>query len=583
MPRAQTLPLSAKKTTSNKTTQKTWEPREVDQALVDQLTESLNVSPVLSRILIARGVTSYDEAKAFFNPSHDQLHDPFLMEGMDKAVDRILAAMKERERIMVYGDYDVDGTTAVSLVYTFLSSIYHSVEFYIPDRQKEGYGISEAGIEKTADLGCTVMISLDCGIKANKMADLANKHHIDLIICDHHTPGTTLPEAWAILDPKQDSCSYPYDELSGCGIGFKLIQAISQKKKLDPEMIWSYLDLVAISIACDIVPITGENRVLASLGLQILNDAPRMGIRSLLHVSGLEGKVNIGNLVFQIGPRINAAGRMGHASNAVELLTATNQVDATEQATILHDRNARRTDADRQTTEEALELIAKDKSYKKKKTTVVFQSHWHKGVIGIVASRLIEQHYRPTIVLTESNNMLTGSARSVSGFNVYEAISECSDLLEQFGGHKYAAGLTLHPNNYEAFCKRFDEAVSARITAEQLVPKVTYDSEISLNDITPRFMNALKRMEPFGPGNMRPVFRTNEVWNKRSRLLKEKHLKLTVNQEGSRDFDAIGFNLGDWYTKLVEGQSLNACYVLEENHFRGQTTLQLNLRDINLP
>lgn len=546
------------------------------------LAEQLGISPVLARLLVQRGVDSFEKARDFFRPQLEQLHDPFLMKDMDLAVDRILQAIERKENILVYGDYDVDGTTAVSLLYSYLRGFHEQVGTYIPDRYTEGYGISYAGIDFASDNDVTLIIALDCGIKAIDKIAYARDKGIDFIICDHHRPGSEIPEAIAVLDPKREDCGYPYKELCGCGIGFKLIQALSSRKNLPETDIHPYLDLVATAIAADIVPITGENRILAHFGLKVINESPRAGIRAL--VDNLKKKsLDITDVVFIIAPRINAAGRMEHGQFAVDLLTERNLDEALRIAADIDRYNSERKELDRSIAEEALEQISRNRETEAF-TTVVYDEGWHKGVIGIVASRLIEKFHRPTLVFTKSGGKLAGSARSVRGFDVYNALQECQDLIVQFGGHKYAAGLTLEPENYPLFKKRFEEVVRKSISEEAMTPKLKVDCEIELSEITPKFYRVLKQFGPFGPGNMKPVFL--------SRGLRDNGYGKTVGQNGDHlkmslisakdlvTLDAIGFGLGEKYDLIKEGQPLQAAFTVESNEWNGHSRLQLNVKDL---
>ncbi len=555
---------------------------EVDDDAAEQLAQEININPIIARILIQRDITNFDEAKKYFRPALDQLHDPFLMRDMEKALDRIKLAIDGNERILIYGDYDVDGTTAVSLVYGFLKNFYTNIEFYIPDRYKEGYGISQTGIEYAAENEIKLIITLDCGIKALDMTNLAAEKNIDMIICDHHLPGDTLPNAYAILDPKMEDCPYPYKELSGCGVGFKLLQAFCEKFGYDPDLLYDYIDLVAVSIAADIVPITGENRVLAYHGLKKLNENPRLGLNALIKLAGIRNDVNISSIVFGIGPRINASGRIDHAKAAVDLLLADNFKTIESLAEVLDTKNLQRRNFDNTITTEAIEMIENDDLKKDHKTTVLYKDDWHKGVIGIVASRCIDKYYRPTIILTESNGKATGSARSVDGFDIYEAISQCSDLLEQYGGHMYAAGLTMDIGNVEAFKQKFERIVAEKITEEQLVPLIEIDSEIDLKDINFKFYNVLEQMAPFGPGNMQPVFVTQQLHvSGRPRILKNQHLKFYVKQnEDDVAMEAIGFGQADYYEMIASGMRFSMAYYIEENNYLNNKTLQLRVKDI---
>lgn len=548
-------------------------------AQVKSLSEAINVSGILSSLLLQRDIADFDEAKYFFRPKLDMLHDPFLMKDMDVAVDRIKHAIHENQKILVYGDYDVDGTTSVALVYDFLRNIYEHVSFYIPDRYTEGYGISFKGIDYADDNNFELIISLDCGIKAIDKVAYANEKNIDFIICDHHRPGDKLPAAHAVLDPKRNDCSYPFDELSGCGVGFKLMQALCIKNEIPIENLYEHLDLVAVSIAADIVPIVGENRVLAHYGLKKLNANPSVGLQALMNISGKRNNYDITSVVFTIGPRINAAGRISHAGASVDVLVSKDKAVAAAQASKINEHNIERRGLDTMISEEAFSMIAGGDE--EKRSTVLFKKDWHKGVIGIVASRCIEKSYKPTIILTESNNMATGSARSVRGFDVYEAIAECSDLLEQFGGHKYAAGLTLSLENVKLFQEKFEVVVSSTITEEQLVPQIDIDQKIDLDIITQKFFNVLNQMAPFGPRNMSPIFATDNIVATQLKKLRGDHVKFTAKQEGTdQTFVAIGFGFGKYFDLLSSGMSFSIAYTVEENDYLGNKSLQLYLKDI---
>ncbi len=546
------------------------------------LAKELNISPIVSSILIQRGITNFEESKTFFRPSLSQLHDPFIMKDMDKAVNRLCDAVFNKEKILVYGDYDVDGTTSVAMVYSFLIEFTDQVEFYVPDRYSEGYGISEKGVRWAVENGNSLMISLDCGILANDKVKLANSLNLDMIICDHHLPGDEVPEAIAVLDPKQDGCNYPFKELSGCGVGFKLLQGFCQQNTLPLEQLYNYLDLVAVSIGSDIVPIDGENRVLAHYGLKKLNQDPSPGLKSLRDISGIKNDISISDVVFYIGPRINAAGRLTHAKESVNLLVSQSEDDLAELAKVLNQRNAERKDFDKSITAEAIEMIEKD--FPTSKSSVLFKKDWHKGVVGIVASRCIEKYYRPTIILTESEDMVTGSARSIVGFDVHEAIGNCSQLLSQFGGHTHAAGLSLPLKNVDAFRAAFEEEVSKNVTNEQLIPKLNIDEKVDLSFINFKNHNIIKQMAPFGPQNLQPVFWSEDVFvKKKPRVIKDVHMKLKVFQEGSTDgIEAIAFGLGSWAEQISPLQPFQLAYYLEENEFQGNKTLQLNVKDIKL-
>jgi single-stranded-DNA-specific exonuclease len=548
---------------------------------IETLAAELKINPILIRLLVQRGITTYDDARNFFRPSLDHLHDPFLMKDMDKAVARIEEAIRQREKILVYGDYDVDGTTAVAIVYSFLKTLHGNIAYYIPDRYKEGYGISKQGIDWAKENGYSLIVTLDCGIKSLDKVDYANSLGVDFVICDHHRPANELPAAVAVLDPKRPDCPYPYKELSGAGIGFKLIQAISQQNNIPFSQIEQYLDLVAISIAADIVPITEENRVLAYFGLQKVNSQPRPGIKAILELCGIKKELTISDVVFTIAPRINAAGRIEHGNKAVELLVSKNEDAASFLGDDINENNITRKGLDQQITEQALKIVEEDTEFSSRKSTVVYSCDWHKGVIGIVASRLTERYYRPTIVLTRSNGHVSGSARSIKDFDIYNALESCSDLLDQFGGHMYAAGLTMKEENIEAFKQRFEEIVSSTITEQMLTREVEVDCVLNLADITPKFFKILKQFAPFGPGNMSPLFRSDGVRdNGRGRIVGNNHLKLSVIQDKRQStFDGIGFQLGHHHP-MIESEAFNIVYHIEENNFNGRTSLQLNIKDL---
>ncbi len=552
---------------------------------IDKLVYELNIHHVLANLLVQRGIKTFDEARDFFRPSLTNLHDPFLMKDMDKAVDRLETAIHNNEKILVYGDYDVDGTTSVALMYSFLKKLYRNMDYYIPDRYTEGYGISMRGIDYAAEQKISLVIALDCGIKAVEKIDYARQKGVDFIVCDHHTPGKTIPRAVAVLDPKREDCSYPYKDLSGCGVGFKLIQAYSQKNDLPFESITEYLDLLAVSIASDIVPITGENRILTYFGLKKLSEAPCTGLKAIKCVAGIEDReLTVEDIVFRLGPRINAAGRMESGKQAVDLLISHNPDEAIVLCDKIDSHNQNRRHIDKNITEEAIRSLQK-KNQKDSYSNVLYNPEWHKGVVGIVASRIIETYYKPTIVLTESNGYATGSARSVDGFDLYEAINACSDLLESFGGHMYAAGLTLKKENVPKLKERFEQVVRERITPEQLVPQVDIDVELDFKDITPKFYRILKQFQPFGPGNMNPVFFSENVAdNGQGRKVGAAgdHLKLNLIQEENPfdDMPAIAFCQGAKFERITGGNTFDIAYTLTENTFRGQTSLQLNIKDI---
>ena len=550
---------------------------------VQQLSKDLSIDDTLSKLLVQRGVSTFEEAKKFFRPSLEELHDPFLLKDMDLAVSRIEKAIASNENILIYGDYDVDGTTSVSLVASYLKTITTSISTYIPDRYDEGYGISYQGIDFAADNNFSLIIALDCGIKAIDKVAYATKKKVDFIICDHHKPGPKIPDAVAVLNPKRVDCSYPYDELCGCGVGFKLVQALASKRGQTIEDLTQYLDLVATAIAADIVPITGENRVLTYFGLQVINSNPRNGIKAI--IQEVHKKVlTITDVVFIIAPRINAAGRIKHGNAAVELLTESNFEQALEFAKAINQYNTERRVLDAQITKEALLQIEENKE-KEQFTSVVFNETWHKGVIGIVASRLIETYYRPTLVFTKSGNKLAASARSVKGFDVYEALEQCSEFIEQFGGHKYAAGLTLDPEMYTAFKNKFEEVVKNTIDRELLIPEITIDASLELSDISPKFFRILQQMGPFGPQNMKPVFSTTSVRDNgygKTVGADKSHLKLNIIYGADKKtYNAIGFGLGD-KMKFIQN-NFDIAYSLDENEWNGRTSLQLLLKDIKKP
>ncbi|NLF41728.1 MAG: single-stranded-DNA-specific exonuclease RecJ [Bacteroidales bacterium] len=577
--------------------QKRWVIKEAgDERKVKSLAEALNVDHHIANLLVQKGVSTFEEARVFFRPSLSDLHDPFLMLNMDKAIERIEKAFTNKEKILVYGDYDVDGTTAVALVYSFIRRFYKGFcDYYIPDRYKEGYGISIEGIDYAHKNNFSLVIALDCGIKACEQVKYASSLGIDFIICDHHRPGSEIPEAYAVLDPKQSNCPYPYKELSGCGLGFKLAQAYYTRHNLAIEELDEFLDLVAVSIAADIVPIDGENRTLAYFGLKKLNLRPRHGLESILLYSGItrtnppeevtvfNRELTISDLVFLIGPRINAAGRIDNGRNAVKLLISANDEASVRLGEIINNQNLERRQLDADITRQALEMIANSDDHQKAKTTVVFNPSWHKGVIGIVASRLTESYYRPTIVLTESNGLITGSARSVKDFDIYDAIDACSDLLEHFGGHKYAAGLSLKSENLGLFQEKFESIVASTITDQMLVPEIEIDSKIELTDISPKFFRILKQFAPYGPGNMAPVFITGGLVDRGfAKIVGNNHLKMNLTYPGvtNLDFNAIAFQQGEYYEKVLKGEPFYIAYHIEENEWNGNTSLQLNIKDM---
>jgi single-stranded-DNA-specific exonuclease len=552
-----------------------------EQQRIDQLAKTLKVDALVAQLLLQRGINNYDEAKMFFRPQLAHLHDPFLMKDMDLAVARIETAMARQENILVFGDYDVDGTTAVALVSSYLLQYYPNVATYIPDRYTEGYGISHQGIDFAEDNSFSLIIALDCGIKALEKVDYAKKKGIDFIICDHHRPGPQLPEAIAVLDPKREDCHYPYDELCGCGVGFKLIQALASRQGVGIEALIPYLDLVATAIGADIVPITGENRILAHFGLRVINSSPRAGIRAIIDQIN-KSELSITDVVFIIAPRINAAGRMEHGQHAVNLLTATDGDIAKSIAKDIEQFNTDRRNLDQEITLEALGQIEQNKE-EDRFTSVVYKDTWHKGVIGIVASRLTETYYRPTLVFTKSGNKLAASARSVKGFDVYHALEECSDCIEQFGGHKYAAGLTLLEEQYEAFKLRFEQVVSESIDPNILIPELTADAQIGFDQINPKLLRILQQFAPFGPGNMTPVFMSEQLADTGfAKQVGEKgaHLKVSLTQQGYGPFGGIGFNLGNMIELVSEKKTFSALYTLEENEWQGNISIQLKIKDL---
>jgi len=571
--------------------EKTWKVKEQGNPIVvRQLSQELGIDSVLANLLAQRGIDSYDKAREFFRPDLSMLHDPFLMNDMDKAVERLHKAVETGEKILIYGDYDVDGTTAVSLVYSFLRHHTDKIEYYIPDRYDEGYGLSYKGIDCANSHGCTLIITLDCGIKAVEKVKYASSFGIDVIICDHHLPDEELPAAVAVLDPKREDNTYPFDDLSGCGVGFKLVQAYAQKYNIPFEKVAPLLDLLAVSIASDLVSVTGENRVLAFYGLKQLNENPRKGLRSIIKLSGLEKhSITIDEIVFKIGPRINAAGRMESGRTAVDMLTSRDEDDALEIGVAINAHNDDRKRIDREITEEALEMVRSIPGFENRKSTVVYNPNWHKGVVGIVASRLVEAYYRPTIVLSKSNGFITGSARSVAGFDLYEAIESCSDLLENFGGHTYAAGLTIREENFEEFCERFEAFVADKIADVQLTPIIDIDSYLDFKQITPKFFRLLKLFQPFGPGNASPVFITENVYDNGngrkvgaadSGLLKHLRLELIQEDEPYHHIPAIAFNMSEHFDHIQAGNPVDICYSIAENYYRGIANIQLRVRDI---
>ncbi len=558
-----------------------------EEKKVEELAKKINCNHIITNLLLQRGIESVEAAQVFFTPSLNMLHDPFLMKDMDKAVERLDKAIAHDEKILIYGDYDVDGTTAVALLYKYLKHRCHTatLEYYIPDRYIEGYGVSQKGMDYAIEHGFSLILITDCGIKSVEKVKYAREKGVDIIICDHHTPGDTLPNAVAVLDPQRKDCNYPYKWLSGCGVSFKLVQAHSMKNNLPVSELYKLLDLVCVSIASDIVPITGENRILAHYGLKQLNTKPSLGLKTIIKISGIDKEITINDIVFRIGPRINAAGRVESGRKSVALLTADEATSADEIASAISIFNDQRKKLDHDITEEALLHITGSEIEPSKKTTVLFNPNWHKGVIGIVASRLTESFYRPTIILTESNGMATGSARSVEGFDLYYAISQCSELLENYGGHKYAAGLTLKIENIDAFKKKFEQIVSELITNEMLTPQINIDAKIKLSDITPELYNLLQKFAPFGPNNNIPIFMTENVINfigTKPVGKNNEHLKLVVvdDTRACNDRRGIGFGMGYLYDQINSGSYFDICYILQENEFMGKIDIQMMLKDI---
>lgn len=553
----------------------------------NKLADDLGISPILAQLLVQRGITTFDDAKNFFRPQLSHLHNPFLMKDMDKAVERLNKALQQKEKILVYGDYDVDGTTAVALVFKFLKQFYSDVDFYLPDRYNEGYGISIAGIDYAAANNFSLIIALDCGIKAVEKINYALENGVEFIICDHHMPDSILPKAAAVLDAKRLDCTYPYKHLSGCGVGFKLMQAFAMSNGIDFSQLMPLLDLVAVSIASDIVPMTGENRVLAYFGLKQLNSNPSMGLKTIVDISGLaEKEITISDIVFKIGPRINASGRIQQAKEAVELLVSNDLVFAIKRCEEIDQHNQTRKDLDKSITDEAFSMLENNEKLKEKLSIVVYNPDWHKGVIGIVASRLTEMYYRPSVVLTQSDDLATGSARSVPGFDIYKAIESCRDLLENFGGHMYAAGLAMKKENVAEFTRRFDAYVTANILPEQMHPQIEIDAVLQFKDITPKFFRVLKQFNPFGPENMKPVFCSKKVFDYgTSRLVgkEQEHLKLElVDSSCENVMNGIAFRMVEFNDHLKALNPLDICYTLEENNFNGNSSIQLLIKDIKI-
>jgi len=559
---------------------KRWSIKEVDAQIVNELQASLRVHPAICKMLVARGIHTFDQAKLFFRPQLSDLHDPFLMKGMQKAVDRICSAIEWNERILIYGDYDVDGTSSVAVVYSFLKSLYAGqLNYYIPHRYKEGYGLSKQGIDFAKANGHTLLITLDCGIKSADLVDYANGLGIDVIICDHHLPDERIPNALAILNPKQADCTYPYKELSACGIGFKLIEALAIQLNKPKESVYAYLDLVATSIAADIVALDGENRVLGFYGIKKANEQPSLSLKTLLEASDFKRTLQMSDLVFVIGPRVNAAGRMDDAKKAVELFIETDEEKVKDIAAALQADNLDRKEVDKTITEQAIQLL-QHPHQQHKKSTVLFQTNWHKGVVGIVASRLIDHYYRPTIVLTESNGMASGSARSIPGFNIHEAIEACSHLLENYGGHYFAAGMTMQLHQVDAFIAAFEKQVADTIDPAILIPEISIDAELQLSDITLALLNLINQFEPFGPNNLRPVFISKGVQDDKgySKIVKDAHLKFSIQQNGAR-MEGIGFNLAD-KIGIVKDGLFDVVYTIDQNDFNGKSRLQIKVLDL---
>lgn len=562
--------------------QKRWNILPFDETATLQLQQALRINNTICKILVQRGIDTYDKAHDFFRPQLNQLHDPWLMKDMLKAVTRIIAAISNNEKILVFGDYDVDGTTSVACMYQFLKSIYPQVAYYIPHRYKEGYGISKAGIDFAYENKFSLIIALDCGIKSAELINYAKKLSIDFVICDHHLPDEIIPDAVAVLDPKQKDCNYPYKELCGCGVGFKLMQALSDELGLSSDYYLKYIDLVAVAIAADIVPIDGENRILAFHGLKKVNENPSVSLKALLSLAGMQKKVHINSLVFIVAPRINAAGRMDDAKKAVQLFIEEDYDKAMEYAELLHNDNTERKEADSNITDEALSLIESDAILKQRKTTVLYKEHWHKGVVGIVASRLVENYYRPTIVLTKSGDIIAGSARSVPGFNLYEAIHACREHLLGYGGHFAAAGLSMLEDKLPGFIDSFEKVVSQTIAEELLIPEIIIDAELSFSEINFTFLNIIEQMEPFGPGNMRPVFISRNVKNTGySKMVKETHVRFVLQQH-DKILTGIGFNMAEKFALLESNLPLDVVYTLDINEWNGERMIQMKMIDFKL-
>ncbi|MGB1038552.1 MAG: single-stranded-DNA-specific exonuclease RecJ [Bacteroidia bacterium] len=563
---------------------KIWKQKSApDQSVVDTLISEVNAPPLIAKMLAQRGVDSVDKVKKFFNPRIGDMYDPFLMKDMDKAIERIQRAQEKNEGVLIFGDYDVDGTTSVALAYSFFKDKFLQIDYYIPDRYKEGYGVSTAGIDYAKENDLCLIIALDCGIRSVDKVAYAKEKGIDFIICDHHLPGSELPDAVAVLDPKRSDCEYPYKELAGCGIGLKLAQAYCEVNGLDQKEYLQYLDFATLSIASDIVPITDENRIIAHYGLKIINQQPRVGLRKLIEVSLNKEELSIGDLVFYLGPRINAAGRMDDAKSAVKMLIAENEETADEYAQELHSQNASRKLVDQKITADFQEIVSKNPDLLERKTHVFYKEDWHKGVVGIAASRAIELYYRPTVILTKSGDgMLAGSARSVKGFDVHAALEKCSHYLEQFGGHMYAAGMTLKLENLNAFRQAFEQVGKEMLDEEMLTPKVYYDAEIGINDVSDKMLVIVQKMAPFGPANMTPVFYANGLSDDGTGKIIGKtmeHIRLNVKRDND-SIAAVGFGMADKFTDIKKADSFEACFQINENVFRGNRSLQLMLKDI---
>ena len=565
--------------------EKRWTIKKADQEKANELASELNIPAILGLLLVQRGIENFDQAKSFFRPSLEKLYDPFLMKGMQSAVERISKALDNKEKILVYGDYDVDGTCSVAMVYHFLSSLSDKLEYYIPDRYGEGYGLSDKGVDYAIDNDFSLVIILDCGIKSVAKIKRAAEANVDFIVCDHHLPGDEIPPAIAVLDPKQEDCSYPYKELCGCGVGFKLLEGLSEYMHLDKEKLYAYLDLVSLAISADIVPITDENRIICYYGLSRINASARIGIRALLPIKEKEKEYKVSDLVFTLAPRINAAGRIRSGKFAVQLLVEDDLQKASEIAQEIEDDNSYRRELDKDITQEALAQLREKEGYLERRSTVVYNENWHKGVVGIVASRLIEHYYKPTIVLTKSGETATGSARSVSGFDLYKALEECEGHLLQFGGHTHAAGMTMEIDKIEAFSESFERAVTNSILESQLIPEIKIDIEIDLDQLDHKLYRIIQQMAPFGPGNPEPLLSTSYVYDSgySRKVGKEgEHLKLHIRQEGSKSIDAIAFNFGNFYEDIKNGTPFKIAYYIQENTWNGVTKLQLMVRDLQL-